>query len=77
MQENDSGEGEANNKRRKLELDSILFNPFIDDDWSYGGDCGSSAVEVDHQEEEVVYLFNSFFNSSFLYINHFVLVASI
>ena len=66
MQENDSGEGEANNKRRKLELDPIPFNPFIDDDWSYGGDCSSSAMEVDHQEEEV-YLFLSFFLSSFLH----------
>ncbi|XP_078154734.1 uncharacterized protein LOC144550611 [Carex rostrata] len=51
--ENDFGEGEANNKRRKLELDPIPFNPFIDDSiWSYDGDCSSSAMEVDHQEEE-------------------------
>ncbi|XP_078180521.1 uncharacterized protein LOC144574425 isoform X2 [Carex rostrata] len=48
--ENDSGEAEANYKRRKLELD---FNPFIDD-VNYVINCSSSAmeVEVDHQEEE-------------------------
>lgn len=73
MQENDSGEGEANYKRRKLEFDPISSS----DDESDGGDCSSSAMEVDPQEEEVVYLFISFFISSFLYINHFILVATI